>query len=417
MTRHKLTFLPKLSPQVWVLAIGRFLSELGTGFTLFYAPIFFVNKVGLSATSVGIALGSASVSGVFGRILSGVLSDSPQVGRRSTLLLSAAVSAIGSLVLAAASDFVNLIIGNLICGFGLGLYWPANESVVGDVTVPENRRQAYALTRLFDSLGMGMGIVLGGVLIATTGSYRLLFIIDTISFIVFFVVVYLAIRETYQPKNIRQEPTSQIASWIAALRNPPFKLYLFVNIIFTIYVSQLHSTLPIYFKNFVSVGESTKGFTETTISALFAWHLAVTTLGQLPIARVLRHFNHAQVFTISTMLCAVSFSLIWVTGIASSHQLLWATLALGVFALAIASYTPSASSLVTDLAPDSQRGVYFSMSSLCWPVGYFIGPPLGGWVLDQAQIVVNSFWIGLTLSTVIVMVALQYLNRMLKAKY
>ncbi|WP_414582276.1 MDR family MFS transporter [Scytonema sp. PCC 10023] len=416
MTRYKLTFLAKLSPQVWLLAIGRFLSELGTGFTLFYAPIFFVNKVGLSATSVGIALGSASVSGVLGRILSGVLSDSPQIGRRRTLLLSAAVSAIGSLVLAAAGNFVNLVIGNLICGLGLGLYWPANEAVVGDVTPPENRREAYALTRLFDNLGMGMGIVLGGVLIATTGSYRLLFIIDTVSFILFFTVVYLVIQETYQPKKTRQEATSQTASWIAALRNPPFRVYVLVNIIFTMYVSQLHSTLPIYFKNFVSVGESAKGFTETTISALFAWHLAVTTLGQLPIARVLRHFNHAQVFTISTMLCAVSFSLIWVTGIASSHQLVWATLALGVFGLAIASYTPSASSLVTDLAPVSQRGVYFSISSLCWAAGYFIGPPLGGWVLDQAQIVVDSFWIGLTLSTVIVIATLQYLNRMLRTK-
>nr|WP_017317259.1 MFS transporter [Mastigocladopsis repens] len=417
MNKYKLSFFPKLNPQVWILAIGRFLSELGTGFTLFYAPIFFVNKIGLSATSVGLALGSASVSGILGRILSGVLSDAPQIGRRRTLLLSAAISAIGSLVLAATSDFVNLVIGNVICGLGLGLYWPANESVVADVTPTENRREAYALTRLFDNLGLGMGIVLGGVLIATTGSYRSLFIIDAVSFIVFFAVVYVAIQETCQPKKIRQEVTSQTASWITALRNAPFRVYVVINIIFTTYVSQLHSTLPIYFKNFVQVGESAKGFTETTISALFAWHLVITSLGQLPIARVLRRFTHSQVFTVSAVLWGVGFSLIWMTGVASSHQLVWASLALGVFALAIASYTPSASSLVTDLAPESQRGVYFSISSLCWAAGYFIGPPLGGWVLDQARIVVDSFWICLGLSTVIFIASLQYLHRLLKIKH
>ncbi|MGB3639640.1 MAG: hypothetical protein WBA39_19015 [Rivularia sp. (in: cyanobacteria)] len=54
-----------------ILAIGRLLSEVGTGFTLFYAPIFFVNQIGLSATTVGIALGSSSISGVVGRILGG----------------------------------------------------------------------------------------------------------------------------------------------------------------------------------------------------------------------------------------------------------------------------------------------------------------------------------------------------------
>jgi hypothetical protein len=52
--------------------MGRLLSQIGSGFTLFYAPIFFVNQVGLSATAVGIGLGSGSISGVVGRFL-GVL--------------------------------------------------------------------------------------------------------------------------------------------------------------------------------------------------------------------------------------------------------------------------------------------------------------------------------------------------------
>lgn len=59
------------SYQVWILAAGRLLSEIGSGFTLFYAPIFFVNQVGLSSTLVGIALGCGSISGVVGRFLGG----------------------------------------------------------------------------------------------------------------------------------------------------------------------------------------------------------------------------------------------------------------------------------------------------------------------------------------------------------
>ena len=45
--------IPQFSFAVWILAAGRLLSEIGTGFTLFYAPIFFVNQVGISATLVG----------------------------------------------------------------------------------------------------------------------------------------------------------------------------------------------------------------------------------------------------------------------------------------------------------------------------------------------------------------------------
>lgn len=129
--------IPHLDAQIWILALGRLLSELGTGFTLFYAPIFFVTKVGLSATSVGLAVGSASLSGIAGRVCGGWWSDSPGWGRRRTLLLSAIFSVIGSTVLAATFDFVTLVAGNLIGGFGAGLYWPATEAVVADLTTSQ----------------------------------------------------------------------------------------------------------------------------------------------------------------------------------------------------------------------------------------------------------------------------------------
>ena len=405
------SWLPQLNPQVWVLAIGRFLSEIGTGFTLFYAPIFFVNHVGLSATAVGIALGSASISGVLGRILGGSFADSRFWGRRRTLLLSAAVAAIASLVLATTRSFSTLVVGNLLIGLGQGLYWPATEAVVADLTPPEKRREAYAVTRLADNIGLGLGIVFGGALIGTTGAYRALFIVDAVSFVVFFGVVYLAISETYRPQQTRLPVQN---SWATALRDRRLLIYVLVNILFTTYISQLYSTMPLYFSNFVRT-EVGKGFSPSTISALFAGHLALAILCQLPIARALRHLSHPRALTISALLWALGFGCIWATGV-TSFPLAWAILGLGVFAIATVSYTPSATSLVTDLAPESQRGVYLSINSLCWAAGYFIGPPLGGWALDQPRIVADSFWLGLALSMVIPIGILQYLERILSRR-
>jgi MFS family permease len=345
--------------------------------------------------------------------LGGIAVDSPSWGRRRTLLFSAAISAIGSLVLSASHNFATLVIGNLITGFGLGLYWPPNEAVVADLTPTENRREAYAITRLADNLGLGMGVVLGGVLVTTTGSYRSLFIIDAISFIVFFAVIYLAIAETRQPDTRQSQKTQHIASWMAALSDRPFLVYIILNIIFTTYLSQLYSTIPIYLKNFVSVGNSGQGFSETTISALFALHLAIAILLQIPVARVLKRFSHTVAFTFSCLLWAIGFSFIWACGVATTGNLVWAALALAIFAVAITGFIPSASSLVTDLAPESQRGIYLSINSLCWAIGYFIGPPLGGWALDQPRIVTHSLWLGFSFSVVITLAILQYLKRIL----
>ena len=404
------SWLPSIHPQIWIFAIGRFLSEVGTGFTLFYAPIFFVNQVGLSATSVGVALGSASISGIVGRIVGGSLADSGKWGRRRTLLLATAISAIGSLVLAATSNFTILVIGSLISGLGIGFYWPAAEAVVADASQIDNRRETFAIARLADNLGLAIGIVLAGFLIAIIGSYRWLFVIDAISFMVFFGVVYVGINQTEQQQMGESEKTQYFASWMTVLSDRRFLVYIAVNIFVTIYISQIHSTLPLYFKNFV-IKSTTEGFAQTTISVLFAWHLVLAIICQLPVTSALKRCSHTLALTVSAILWAIGFGLIWVSGTAPSHNLVWVALALGVFAVAIVSYTPSAASLVTELAPENQRGVYFSINAVCWGVGYFIGHPLGGWALDQPRIITDSFWLGFSLSVAIVVVILQYLNR------
>ena len=187
--------IPQFARSVWILAGGRLLSAIGTGFTLFYASIFFVNQVGISATLVGIGLGSGSLSGVFGRFLGGQWADSPQWGRRKTLLLSTIISALADLVLIFTNNFPTLVIGNLLMGFGIGLYWPATEAAIIDVTTQQQRNEAFAITRLADSLGLSLGVILGGALIATELNYRFLFLFDGISFLIFFLILYFAIAK------------------------------------------------------------------------------------------------------------------------------------------------------------------------------------------------------------------------------
>jgi len=405
------SWLPSIHPQVWSLSVGRFFSEVGTGFTLFYAPIFFVNEVGLSATAVGVALASGSISGIAGRVIGGSLADSAKWGRRRTLLLAMAILAIASLVFAATSNFTILVIGSLIHGLGIGFYWPAVEAVVADASVIENRRETFAISRLADNLGLAIGITLAGFLIGIIGSYRWLFIIDAISFLVFFGVIYVGITET-EKQETDHEKTEYFASWMTVLKDGRFLVYIAANIFFTIYISQIHSILPLYFKNFV-IESTDKGFAEAIISRIFAWHLIVAIICQLPVTALLKRFSHTLALTVSAILWAIGFGLIWVSGTAASYNLIWATLALGVFAVAVVSYTPSAASLVTELAPENQRGVYFSINALCWAVGSFIGHPLGGWALDQPRMITDRFWLIFSLSVAIVVAILQYLSRIL----
>jgi MFS family permease len=406
--RKLLAGLPQLDPRVWILIAGRLLSQVGNGFTLFYAPIFFVNQVGLSATIVGIGIGSGSISGVLGRILGGSFADSPRWGRRKTLLLSAAISALADVFLALTYDFPIFLVGNLLMGLGIGLYWPATEAVVADLTTPDQRNEAFALTRLGDTIGLGLGVIVGGAIIELTGIYRALFVIDGISFLVFFGIVYGAIAETV---NTEQGDRSIFKGWGVALRDRTLLIFALVNILFTTYLSQINSAMPLYFTNFVPVRSDASGFSTSTISTLFSWHIVLAALTQLPIARFLNRFSRVQALICSALFWGVGFLLIWMTGIAPASHLLWAILGLSVMAIATAAYNPSASALVVDLAPESLRGVYLSINSLCWAVGYFVGPTVGGWAMDQNRGIAQTFWIASALSVLVGIAILLYLGK------
>jgi MFS family permease len=408
-------WVPQLNRQLWILFAGRLLSQIGTGFTVFYVMIFFVNQVGLSATEVGIGLGSASISGVAGRILGGSLSDLPFWGRRRTLLLATGISGVGSLSLAFAYNLASFVTANLIMGLGIGFYWPAAEAAVADLTTPKQRNEAYALNRLGDSLGLGLGVVLAGMLIEASGAYRTLFIIDAASFFVFFGVIYSGFPE---PLVFSKTHLGVLNGWITVLSDRHMLIYTLVNIMFTTYIYQIHSTTPLYLSNFAGgiSGEGVKGFSSSRISTLFTWHIVLAALCQLPVARALNRFSRTQALTLSALAWAVGFILIWAVGVAPTANLVFAVLGLGVLAIAMISYLPAASTLVVELAPDSLRGVYLSINSLCWAAGAFIGPSLGGFALDQPRPLADTLWLALAVSVGMAVLILQYLGRTLSTR-
>lgn len=407
-------WLPKLDQRVWILAAGRLLSQVGVGFVLFYAPIFFVNQVGLSATQVGLGVGSEALSGMVGRFLGGSMSDSPRWGRRKTLLLSALISAAADGVFVLSNSFPVFVLGNLLMGFGVGLYWPSTEAVVADITEPQARNEAFALVRLADSLGLGLGVSLGGALIATTQQYRLLFAIDGVTFLLFFGLIYGAIAET-RPDQKAETPFLQ--GWGVALSDRVLLIYAAVNVLFTGYISQVQSTLPVYFSSRVPSGDS-QGLSEAMLSILFTGHVALTAVLQLPIARSLKKLSPPYALMVSASLWGIGFTLVWATGVgALGSATVGAALALATMAIATTAYTPIASAFVVKLAPEALRGVYLSVNSMCWAIGYLVGPPLGGWALDQASGVANRFWLGAALSVLGILGVLYYLNKRLSTRH
>ena len=250
-----------------------------------------------------------------------------------------------------AYGFPLFVVGNLLMGFGVGLYWPATEAVVADITADQQRNEAFALVRLADSLGLGVGVVLGGILISLTEAYRALFVIDGITFLLFFAIIYVAITETF---TYGDGEGAFWRGWKSVLNDTNILVYALVNILFTGYMAQIQSTLPVYFSRYGDTS-SGQGFSEATLSILFTGHVALAAVCQLPVARRLSHIRHAQGLMVSALFWGIGFILIWLTNAIGLPYLL-AALALASMALGMVAYTPISSALVVALAPRDPEG-------------------------------------------------------------
>ncbi len=176
-----------------------------------------------------------------------------------------------------------------------------------------------------------------------------------------------------------------------AIRDRTLQIYVIVNSLFTLYLSQSQSTLPLYLNRFTSLDN------HAAVGGIFTWAIVLTALCQLPMARWLNRFTQPQALMIALGFWALTFLSTWLVGQQLISPPLFVLIGLTAMALGTVAYTPIASALVVGIAPTALRGVYLSVNSMCWAVGYLIGPPLGGWALDQA--VAHQFWLWLIAST------------------
>jgi MFS family permease len=392
--KHLPFLLQRASRQVWVQALGRSLYQAGYGSIQFFIPLIFVNQVGLSATTVGIGIGSGSLAGIVGHLLGGYLADSPAYGRKRALLFSAGLSIMAAIALALTQSLPMLVVANLLMGLSAGCYWTAADAAAIDVTPSEYRHKAFGILVLADSLGMVAGIWGGGVLLSLVHEAQILFLTGSLILVVFLVWILIAVTETRQE---HPEHSDTLQGFLVALRDRSLILFVVVNVLFTTYIALVNSTLPLYFTNVVSISpEATpsSGSSIGSIANLYTWcYVGLGALLQVPIVQVLGSVPKVRVLGISMVLWGSGFILVWVSGTLASMQLVWAIASLSVLSVATTIYKPFAPAIVAELAPESLRGAYLAISYQCWSIGYFIGPVLGGWAIDRSRASARGLWV------------------------
>ncbi|MBP0017754.1 MAG: MFS transporter [Cyanobacteria bacterium SBLK] len=403
--------------QIWILALGRLFLQTGSGFIVFYVTIFFVNEIGLPAALVGFAVGCQAIASIGGRFLGGICCDSQYWGRRGTLLLSAAISALGDAGLTIADNLPLLILANLFLGLGIGIYWPTIEAIIADLSTENQRYEAHAIATVADTIGLAIGTFFGGQIIGQWGNYRILFVLQGVAFLVFFTIIALAIVE---PDREQNEPLDLQQDWLDIWSDRVFLLYILVNTFFIFYINQIYTILSLYFTNFITKLQTGNPFDIKEIGLFMTYYISLNALCQIPIARFLNNSDRFQGLRESMLFWGGGFLSLSAIGIFPQRTIFLIIIAMTLFSLGTATHGPSAFALMADLAPKSLRGIYFAWSNQSWGIGFALGPVIGsevmGFAMEQNTAIAHFYWLAIAVTTAIGIVILAYIQKLLKMR-
>ncbi len=130
-----------------------------------------------------------------------------------------------------------------VTGIGNGFFWPAQSTLITQLTPIAKRHTAFGMQRVVMNLGVGLGALVGG-LIATTSrpaTFDLLWLVNAATFVVYLGVLLARVPE---PTSIESRAASRGGSYAPVLRDRTFVRVVGLNTLFIFAGMSASSSCP-----------------------------------------------------------------------------------------------------------------------------------------------------------------------------
>ncbi|PSR20934.1 MAG: MFS transporter [Sulfobacillus acidophilus] len=350
---------------------GLFINRVGNSLVFPFMTIYLASRLHAPMTIIGLVMTLYGLSQVAAQLVGGVLTD--LWGRRPVMLLALASGGVFTLAVGLAHTDGILIAMLVLMGLSVPLFQPASMTMVGDLVPSAKLSQAYGLMRMASNAGIIIGPMLGGFL--ADYSFLLVFGLDALSMLIFFVIIVVGIHE---PPRRRQEPTLTTPTGLRELmQDRPFLLFSTLWGLTGMVYAQLYQVVPAYLHLDLHFPVSAFGY-------LAAENAVLVVVLQLPITRLVGHVAPARLMALGSLFYGAGF-VVMLTG----RSFLPFTLGVVIITLGENVMNPAASTWVVNKAPEKMRGRYLGLFGLANRTGSAIGPTIGGSLLTVGA----SFWL------------------------
>ena len=342
-----------------VLAV-QLAGSLAGGSVVPFLGIWAIKHLHAGQSAVGVVYLIGAVIAAGSGYLGGHLSD--HWGRRRLILTGWLLSAVMPLAALAVGEreLPGLVVLTVLPSLG-AIGGSADTAMVADLVPPERHEAAYAAVRVASNLGVTLGPVIGGLLLALAG-WNALFVGVAVLLANAFLLAwrYIPRGGAYSPEAPPEKGRAR-----TILRDRPFLVYLVAGMLASFVYVAYETVLPISLVTSHGLSSATWGF-------LVVVNPALVTAFQLRLTRATERYSAAAKLAVALPLMGLPFLLL---SVSSAIPVVIVVIVIFVFGEML--WIPTSQSVVARLAPADVRGAYMGAFGMSWSVSWALGPFLG----------------------------------------
>jgi len=333
----------------------------------------------LPVSTAGLAITIYGISAIVIAPLSGRLSD--RLGGLRVMKTSLVLSGLVLLVFSLVDSLPGIFAVTAVWAIASEAFRPPSMAIIGELAGPQQRKAAFALTRLAINLGMSIGPVVGGFL--AMHSFKLLFYVDgATSLLAGALIAILPWRQFNSQaleKDLVQKNNDDIR-YSGVLRDRLFIYFLLAMIPIELVFFQPLAAMPLFLVRDLHM-------TEAGFGALLAINTVIIILVEVALNAAMADWSHRYAISLGALLVGTGFgALVFVNSVSAAG----ATVVIWTFGEMI--LLPASSAFVSDIAPSKQAGAYMGLYTMGFSVAVAIGPWLGTQILEHHGS--RAVWIG-----------------------
>jgi DHA1 family multidrug resistance protein-like MFS transporter len=347
---------------LYTLMADSFLMWAGFFMIIPLLSIYYVERLGWAATSIGVVLAVRQFTQQGLTPISGMLAD--RFGAKGLILTGLLLRTAGFGSMAWANTFPLLILSAILAALGGSMFESPRSAAVAALTDDTNRGRYYALTGVVNQLGLTIGTQLGALLLGF--DFATVALVAAGAFFLTFLVTLIFMP----PVKVAAEDTGLTDGVRMAARDRPFIIYNALLMGYWFMWVQLSISLPL--------AARTAGGDASTVGFIYAINAGLTILLQYPLLKLAsRWLRPMPVLIIGIIMMALGLGAIALVGDVPG---LLACVVL--FAAGALLASPSQQTVTATLANPAALGSYFGISSLALAFGGGLGNLSGGFLYD-----------------------------------